>query len=169
MKKTFLLITALLLTACLANAQSQWINYKIDDKVSANLPVQPTRADEHSVFAKGSDSVIYVVATVDFSKLEGHLDSAQLAEMAPTTEFTDELKAGMLSEMPGSTLGDVTAGKWHGYNTFTMEGGNAAGKLKLYVYMVIIGTNMYSLMVVSPEGRDTKGKDVFFASLALNH
>ncbi|MFB9842267.1 hypothetical protein [Mucilaginibacter ginsenosidivorans] len=169
MKKSLLLFAALLFIACIATAQSQWVSYKIDDKLSANLPVQPTRADEHSVFVKGGDSIIYVVATVDFSKLEGHLDSAQLAEMAPTPEFTDELKAGMLSEMPGSTLGDVTPGKWNGYNTFSMEGGNAASKLKLYVYMVIIGTNMYSLMAIVPEGHETKGKDVFFASLALNN
>jgi len=168
MRKITTLLTLVILSAGVARAQSNWVNYKIDDKLSVKFPHQPAVLEEHSVYAKDGDSTLYMVASIDFAKIPQKLDSAQLAAVAPTMEFANEFKGGMLSQMPGSTLGDVTIGKWNGYTSYTMDGGNAANKQKLYTFMVLIGTKIYSLMAIMPENYSTSGKSSFFGSLTLN-
>ena len=167
MKKALLFLITSLLAAQVASAQTGWIDYKIGDKLSVKLPEQPTRLNENGVYVRGSDSTVYIVATVDFFKAEG-LDSAKIAAQAPTAEFANTLKTGMLGQMQGTTLGDVKIGKWKGYTSYTIEGGNATNQLKFYTFMVFIGTNVYSLMAWVPENHDNKEKDDYFNSLVLN-
>jgi hypothetical protein len=169
MKKITLLLAAVMFIAGFARAQTaSWINYKIDEKLSCKMPEQPTQVEEHSVYAKGKDTTVYVVAVVDFAKLATGIDSAQLATMAPTPEFANQFKNGMLGQMPGSTMGDVTIGKWKGHTSYAMDGANAANKQKLYAFMVLIGTKMYSLMVVTPDTHNADAKNNFFATLTTN-
>jgi len=156
-----------LLTA-FAQAQSNWVNYKLDAKLTVKFPQQPARVDEHSIYAKDADTSIYLVALIDYSKLEEHLDSAELAKDAPTTEFADEFKGGIVSQMPGSSLGEVTIDKWNGYTSYKIEGDYATKHKKLYVFVVLIGTKMYGLMAITPEKGSTNGKNYFFSSLTLN-
>ncbi|MDB4902873.1 MAG: hypothetical protein JWQ63_2154 [Mucilaginibacter sp.] len=167
MKKTFFFLVATILFLNIAQAQTGWINYKIDNKLSIKVPAEPTKLDENSVFVKTKDSSVYVIAVVDIFKLAG-LDSATIASQSPTVEFANSFKNGMLGKMPGSTLGDVTIGKWKGYTCYNMDGGNASSKLKIYTFMLFIGTKVYSVMTILPENKNTKEKDAYFNSLVLN-
>ncbi|HEY4323279.1 MAG TPA: hypothetical protein VGN20_04815 [Mucilaginibacter sp.] len=167
MKKLFLLIVLSILLFNVSKAQTAWINYKIDNKLSIKVPSEPAKTDEYSVTAQGTDTLVCVISIIDLKKIAG-IDSATLATMAPTNEFTSSIKTGMLGKMEGYTLGDFKTSKWNGYYCYNVEGGNATTKVKLYTFMVIIGTNIYSLSAVMPDHRSTKDKDDFFASLALN-
>lgn len=169
MKKITLFLAAMIFIAGFARAQTaNWVNYKIDEKLSCKLPQQPTSLEEHSVYIKDKDTTVYVVAIVDFAKIAPTLDSAQLATMAPTPEFANQFKTGMLGQMPGSTLSDVAIGKWKGYTSYSMDGGNTTNKQRLYAFMVLIGTKMYSLMVITPDTHNADAKNNFFASLTTN-
>lgn len=167
MKKTLLFLIATIFILNIAQAQTEWINYKIDNKLSIKVPAEPTKLDENSVYVRTKDSSVYVIAVVDIFKLAG-LDSATIASQSPTAEFANSFKNGMLGKMPGSTLGDVKIGKWKGYTCYNMDGGNASTKLKIYTFMVFIGTKVYSVMTILPENNSTKEKDDYFNSLALN-
>jgi hypothetical protein len=167
MKKLFVLIILNVLLFSVVKAQTDWINYKIDDKLSIKVPATPTKADEYSVMALGKDTLVCVISIVDLQKLAG-IDSATLASIAPTIDFTNSIKTGMLGKMEGFTLGDFKISKWNGYYCYNVEGGNAEKKLKLFTFMVIIGNDLYSMSAVMSDHRDKKDKDVFFSSLALN-
>jgi hypothetical protein len=166
MKKAFLLLFIIVLSTKLTKAQTDWINYKVDDKVSVQLPAQP-QFKQGGQYVKDKDSSVYIVMAIDFVKVAG-VDSVQLAPYEPTPEFANQLKTGILSKMSGSTLGDVKIGKWNGHYSYAMEGGNEAKKLKIYVNMVCWGNTMYALMNIVPEQNSTKGRDYFFASLKAN-
>jgi hypothetical protein len=165
-KKLFLLVAAIFLFT-FTHAQGTWVNYKIDDKISVKLPSEPQQIQEGTTMTKDKDSVIYLTILVDFVKV-AKIDSAGLAPYLATQQFADGLKTGMLSKMPGSTMDDVKIGKWKNYYSYTIEGGNAEKKLKLYTYMVIIGSKMYGLMCIVPVGIGPANKDNFFSSLAIN-
>jgi hypothetical protein len=167
MKKIFFFLVATILFLNIAQAQTEWVNYKIDNKLSIKVPAEPTKLDENSVFVRTKDSCVYVITAIDMQKLAG-LDSATVASQSPTIEFANSFKKGMLGKMPGSTLGDVAIGKWKGYICYNMDGGNVAAKLKIYTFMVFIGTKVYSIMSILPENKNTKEKDIYFNSLALN-
>jgi hypothetical protein len=167
MKKTFLALLIVVLTATFAHAQSDWINYKIDSKLSVKLPSQPTNIDQYSINARTKDSVICIISIINLQKV-ANIDSATLAGMATQADFTSSIRTGMLGKMAGFTLGDFTTGKWHGYYCYNVEGANTASKLKTYTFMVIIGVTLYSLTAILPDDKDTKPRDDFFASLTLN-
>ena len=167
MKKILFFAITALLAINTAHAQSGWINYKIDDKISVKLPGKPTEMQPGTNMITDKDSSVYLTTLVDFVKV-ANVDSAALAPYLSTQEFANGLKTGMLSKMPNSTLGDVKIDKWKGYYSYSVDGGNAEKNFKLYTYMVIIGSKMYGLMAIIPNGNDTKGKDDFFASLTLN-
>jgi len=167
MKKIFLLVITTLLAINIACAQDAWVNYKIDDKLSVKIPDQPTKLDEHSVFFRDKDTSIYIIAIVDVIKTEG-IDSAKMIAEEPTAEYANNLKGGMLGQMPGFTMGDVNISKWKGYTCYTFDGGNTSQKLKIYTFVVFIGRNLYSLITILPENKSPGRKDIFFDSLVLN-
>jgi hypothetical protein len=167
LKKIFLLFIPAILSITLARAQSDWISYKIDNKLSVKVPTQPTQADEYTVISQSKDSVIFVIALIDLQKVSG-IDSTALAGLAPTDEFTSEIKNGMAGKMHGYILGDIKTSRWKGYYCYNIDGTNADKKLKTYTFMVAIGHSIYSLTAVLPDNKDPKVKDNFFASLALN-
>jgi len=167
MKKIFLLVTVTVFSITLACAQVTWVNYKIDNRISVKLPAQPQDVGNSTTLVKDKDSIIYLTILIDFQKV-AQADSATLAPYLPTQDFANGLKTGMLSKMPGSTLGEVKIDKWKGYYAYHVDGENAEKKLKLYTYMVVMGSKMYGLMVIAGSDKSTKGKDDFFDSLALN-
>lgn len=166
MKKALLIFIAIILLTKLANAQTNWIDYKIDNRVSVKMPEQP-QFKNGGLSAKDKDSSVYIVVVVDFVKTAG-VDSTQLAPYEPTPDFANGLKNGMLGKMPGATMGDVKIAKWNGHYCYTVEGGYADRKLKVYAYMVCWGSTMYGLMSIIPEQNSTTSKDDFFASLKAN-
>lgn len=167
LKKTLLFFITAILSVSLVQAQNELISYKIGNKLSVKLPTQPTQADEYTVISQSKDTVTFVIATIDMQKVAG-IDSATLAGMASTDEFTSEIKNGMAGKMQGYTLGDIKPGKWKGYFCYNIDGANADKKLKTYTFMVVIGNILYSLTAVLPDNKDPKVKDEFFSSLVLN-
>ncbi len=159
------LATILIINTCYS--QSELVDYKIDNKVSVKLSMQPSKNDENSVYVKNKDSSVFIVAKFDLYKMAG-IDSAQIAAQAPTKEFADSFKNGMLGKMPGTTMGEVAIGKWKGYISYNMDGGNISKKLKVYAFVFFVGANMYSLLAILPADRSTAGKDNFFGSLVLS-
>ncbi|MFI5138988.1 MAG: hypothetical protein ACHQIM_14285, partial [Sphingobacteriales bacterium] len=166
MKKIFLLLITTILTLNIVHAQTGWINYKIDNKFSVKLPSQPGDV-QGSHIARGKDSVVYIITEVDFVKVAG-IDSATLVPMAPTQDFANSIKTGMLGQMPGFTLGDINVGKWNQLVSYHVEGENTEKRIKTFSFMIVQGSHFYSLTTIVPYGKDTKSKDVFFESLVLN-
>jgi hypothetical protein len=167
MKRIYLVLVATIITINIACAQSGWIDYRIDNKLSVKLPAKPQSINKSSIKAVTKDSLICIVTKVDFFTTV-QMDSTILAPLLPTQEFADELRTGMRGQMAGFTLGDIKIGKWKGYYCYTIEGGNASKKSKLYTFMVIIGSNMYGLSAMMPDKKSTKDKDDFFSSLVIN-
>jgi hypothetical protein len=102
-KKTFYLL--LLLVATLAatkptSAQTSWLTKKIDDRLSVKFPGEPQKTTKNGVDSyifKGSDSISYSSAFIDF-KVVAYADSAALAPIKDTQRFADQLKAGSRSK-----------------------------------------------------------------------
>lgn len=165
--KLLILFIAIIGGISAANAQTTWINYKIDNKLSIELPKEPIPIKETSVYVRDKDTTFYIISVFDMLKTAG-LDSAQIASSAPTVSFAESFKNGIVDKMPGSALRPVDIGKWNGYTCYHIDGGNALKKQKIYIFTVIIGTNLYDLMVISHDNLNPVGKDHFFSSLVLN-
>jgi hypothetical protein len=167
MKKMLAFLFVAGMAVNIACAQSTWITYPIDAKLSVKVPTQPTKADQYSVMSMGNDSCVYVITKVDM-KVAAGLDSATLVGLAPTQEFADGLKSGMLEKMQGYTMGDVKTSKWNGYYSYSVDADNPTTKIKSYTFMIIMGSYLYSLSAVLPESKTSSLKDTFFSSLKLN-
>ena len=167
MKKIYLLLTAIVFFSNFSFAQTSWVDYKIDSRVSAKLPTVPKELLPGTVMSLTTDSTVCIVTKVDFKAAAG-LDSAALAPMLDQKEFTDGLRNGMEGQMKGFTLSDVKTGTFHGWHTFSLDGINEGQKLKSYTYMVIIGQYMYSFTALLKDGGDTKNRDELFASIKVN-
>ena len=167
MKKNLfaLIISASIITA--AKAQSTWTYYKIDSRISAKVPNAPKPIDENSVMSSDNDGCAYIINIADFVKLAG-LDSAKMAPMATIPDFANTLRTALLSKMPGYNLGDVKIGNWKGYPSYYVEGGNTELKIKIYTFMILIGSKLYGLTAVVPDNLTFTGKDDFFSSISLN-
>jgi hypothetical protein len=151
MKKMLAFLFVAGMAVNIACAQSTWITYPIDAKLSVKVPTQPTKADQYSVMSMGNDSCVYVITKVDM-KVAAGLDSATLVGLAPTQEFADGLKSGMLEKMQG----------------YSVDADNPTTKIKSYTFMIIMGSYLYSLSAVLPESKTSSLKDTFFSSLKLN-
>ena len=166
MKKIFISLILILVTCTIVHAQTGWVDYKVDNRVSVKLPSQP-QIKQGYPYAKDKDSSVYIVIAIDFVKATG-IDSTQLLPLEGNPDFGNSLKTGMLGQMPGSTLGDVKIGKWNGHYTYKVDGGNESKKVKEFTYMIAWGNYMYSLIAIVPDGKSTQGKDDFFASVKAN-
>jgi len=167
MKKAVLILIISVLMVNLTYGQTDWITYKIDNKLSIKLPAQPNAIDERTNKVMDKDNNVYLVAVIDLTEAAG-IDSAQLAAYAPKPEFANGIKNGMLKKVPGLSLGDVKVDKWNGYYCYHIEGGNVEKKLKLFTYEIIIGSKMYGFTAMIHEDKNISSKDDFFNSLVLN-
>ena len=169
MKKTFYLLLFVLLASVAAKAQTGWITKKLDDKLSIKFPSEPKLTNNNGLdiyTAKGKDSVGYIANVVDF-KVVANLDSATLASMKDSPMFADQIKSGMSGSMPNFTLGDIAIGKWKTYTTYTIAGTGNTKKDKILIYMLLIGTKMYTLSCLIPPTLVTKNNEVFFGSTEI--
>jgi hypothetical protein len=168
MKKIISLVIITFVSVTIVYAQDGWLSHKADNRISVKFPSEPKEAVAGTFVAHDKDSVGYALTVVDFVAVAG-IDSVALAPMKETPEFAAQLKQGMGSSLPGVTLDDFAVGKWKGFSSYTTKGVNSAKKTKMYTFMVLIGNKLYSLSAVVPDGRSTKGRDDFFASLTLTN
>ncbi|HTK19762.1 MAG TPA: hypothetical protein VL442_09630 [Mucilaginibacter sp.] len=171
MKKIICLFILTVVSASLAFSQTAWVTHKADDKVSVKFPNAPKEVIPGtfiSIEKVGKDSVGYALTVVDFVKVAG-IDSAALAPIKATPEFASQLKTGMTQSLPGVELEDFKISTWKGYTSYTSTGNSPSKKQKMYIFMVLIGTKMYSLAAMVPDGAANTGRDQFFSSLTLTN
>jgi hypothetical protein len=166
MKRIYLFLAAIILTINISLAQTGWVDYKIDNRVSAKLPTAPQTLVEGSVMSLTPDSTVCIVTKVDF-KASANLDSATLAPLLGTEEFAAGLRTGMLQQMNGFTLSEAKTGKLHGQYTYSLDGVSESQKLKSYTLMVVMGQYLYSFTALVKDGRDTTHRDEFFSSIQI--
>jgi ABC-type transporter Mla MlaB component len=167
MKKLFVLLITAFLASNFESAQSSWLNYKIDGKLSTKLPSQPKTLNENSVYALDKDSLVYIVTVVDLKKVV-KLDSAALVPLATTTDFANKIKEGVEQKMHGFAMGDIKIGKWKDYTSYKLTGENDVKQVNSYTLMIIVGSKLYALMTLTPENKTGRGKNSFYSSLKLN-
>jgi hypothetical protein len=167
MKKILLFLFTSVLTFNTLHAQSTWINYSVDSRISVKVPFQPRKADKYSVIATTIDSIIFVIRKVEMKQAAG-LDSAALANLTGTSQFADGIKNEMMTNMKGYLFGDMRQDKWHGYHSYAINADNPTSKTINYTFMFIMGDYLYSFIVISRETKDPKWKEYFFHSIRLH-
>lgn len=168
MKKLLPLVIVALLTVTFVHAQDGWVSHKADNRIAVKFPNEPKEVIAGTFASHDKDSVTYILTLVDFVAV-ANIDSTALAPMQDTPEFAAQLKQGINASLPNVELNDFAIGKWKGHSSYTTTGVNAGQKSKIYMLMVLVGNKMYSLSAIIPDGRTTKGRDDFFASLALTN
>ena len=171
MKKTLALVMAVLLTITIVRAQVGWITHKADNRISVKFPNEPKEVTPGTFVALdkiGKDSVGYSITVVDLEKVAG-IDSATLTPIKATQQFADQLKAGMKQSLTDIDLQDFKISTWKGFTSYSTTGNGATKKQTMYIFMVLIGSKMYSLSSVVPNGVATTGRDEFFSSLTLTN
>lgn len=166
MKKTYYLLLVMLTLSAAAKAQTDWITKNVDEKLSVKFPAEPqtvTRNGIASYLAKGNDSVKYSTTVLDY-KVIAHLDSAALASVKDKQQFADGLRAGIASKKTNYTFGVATVGKWKTYTTYSMSASDNTTKGTLFMYMILIGSKMYTLSCLVPANLATKNNQIFFDS-----
>src|SRR3569833_3298171 len=93
MKKIYLFLAAIILTINFSFAQTGWVDYKIDNRVTAKLPTAPQALMEGTVMALTPDSTVCVVTKIN-NKAVAKLDSAAIAPMLDSATFRDGLRGG---------------------------------------------------------------------------
>jgi hypothetical protein len=135
-------------------AQTAWVTKKIDNKLSVKFPEEPTKTTKNGVetyILKSSDSTSYSSALVDFNVLV-KLDSATLAPIKDTKEFAAQMKDGIAAQKTNYTFSDIVIGTWKNYTTYSMTALDTSKKKKLFTYMILIGSKMYTLSCLVPDG-----------------
>lgn len=170
MKKIF--VTLLTALVCFSSfAQTEWVKQDIDKNFSVGFPVKPEQEEMMgvSLFKHiDSDSVSYVVTFTDLGAFG--MDSATIAEQAPTQEFHEMLKGQFESQIPGVTFTKNEIVPWGNYTTYIFEAEDAEKKNKLYMKAVFVGEVLYVLTSGVPSkaaATKTADKDKFFNSIAV--
>jgi hypothetical protein len=167
MKKILVLLVAIvLLTIAVVRAQQPWVTHKVNDRVSIKFPSTPREFIPGSFMSVVPDSsVVYIFTVVDFAEV-ANLDSAALAPVKATPEFAAELKTGMKRSLPDVNFSDFAIGDFKGFTSYSTSGLDS--KKKRYdMFMFIIGTNFYSLSIVTAYGGLLENRDKFFASIQI--
>jgi hypothetical protein len=169
MKKNYCLLLFVLILSATANAQADWVTKNLDEKISVKLPTEPEKTggigmDVYSV--KGTDGAGYSVSVMDFY-VKAHIDSATLSSFKDNQQFADQVRVTMVSKIPNCTFGDVKIGKWKMYTAYTISGSENAGKGKVSIFIILIGSKMYGFLCMLPDNLQIKNDDVFFGSIDL--
>jgi hypothetical protein len=169
MKKNHFLLCLMLLVAVAANAQTNWVVKKLDDKVAVKFPSEPekvTKNGNDSYIAKEKDSVWYSAVMMDL-KVSANLDSATLAPLKDNPEFVEQLMKGIASQKKNYTFGEVKIDKWKTFTTYYTSATENVTKSSLSIQMIVIGSKMYSFSVRVPADLTTKNAALFFGSIEL--
>jgi len=168
MKRILVCAAVMVLTAAVASAQAGWVTHKADNRISLKFPTQPEEKIPGSFIATSPDSTsVYVFTMVDFVQV-ANIDSVAIAPMKETPEFAAQLKTGILQQLHGVDLADLTIGKWKGFTSYTTTGSDATMR-KYDMFMVIIGNKLYSFSSITKSGASLEGHDIFLKSIMLSN
>ncbi|MES2109612.1 MAG: hypothetical protein V4577_12720 [Bacteroidota bacterium] len=162
-----MLIAATVFAVNTCFAQNDWLLYKIDQHLMVKLPTDPRKLNGNTFIAITKDSTGCIVTRIDFKETAG-LDSAGVAPLLDTKAFADTIRSGLVGRMKGFTLSEMKPGKLNGHYTYLIDGVNQEKKVNAYIYLVAAGQYLYSISALVKDGRGTKEKDYFFASVIIN-
>lgn len=144
-----------------------WVNYKIDSKLTVKFPLYPTKAYKNgTMVAERDSSIYYIVSVSDLTKTIGK-DSTSLANFVTTEEFANNLKSQLAKKSAEDNYGPITPGKWHNYTCYNLEAIEPKTKVKTFYFFVYIGINLYSLTCIVAK-KNNANKNRYFSSLTLN-
>jgi hypothetical protein len=162
MKKLFTLITFVLLTTFIAQAQDGWITYKADNHISIKFPKQPAELIPGTMGAVGVDSVGYGITVIDLNKM-ANVDSATVATIKESPEFADQLRMGIEQGAGNLQLQPFKMGTWQGLTSYTSSGIDADHK-QFKMLMVIYGTKIYNFFTIVPQKAKAEAGEAFLNS-----
>jgi hypothetical protein len=150
-------------------AQTKWINYNIDDKISVKFPSPPNKESDGTLLSLSKDSTaIMSLIILDLAQI-ANIDSATLAQSKENPEFVAGLRNLMNSKSHFVQLDEFKLGKWHGFTSYSSSGIATDTRNKYYnVYMLFIGTKLYLFNAILSATADSKIKDYYFSSIILN-
>lgn len=149
-------------------AQTEWVKQDIDKKFTVGFPAKPEKEEMMGVQVfkyKDADSVSYVVTFTDLGSFG--MDSATIAEQAPTQEFHEMLKGQFEAQLAGITFTKNEIVPWGNYTTYIFEAEDADKKNKLFMKAVFVGEILYVMTSSVPGPVAITNKDKFFNSIAV--
>lgn len=152
-----------------AQAQTDWITKKLDEKLSVKFPSEPEKSTKNGAetyIVKTKDSVKYAAVLLDLNA-SGKLDSATLAKVKDNQQFANQLLNGIASQKPNYTFDDVKIGNWKSYTSYDFSGLDKETKAQLTVKLILIGTKIYSFSCLLPKESPTQTNELFFGSIEL--
>jgi hypothetical protein len=169
MIKNLTIVLLLLFGSIITQAQTNWINYKVDNKISVKFPSKPIQISEETLLSANKDSTAMVSVSILDLAQTAQIDSAQLAKVKEDPAFVANLKDFMNSKSPYVKLEDFKIGKWNGYTNYTSMGVATDPRNKYhYVLMIIIGTKLYLFNAILSATANAEIKDDYFSSITLN-
>jgi len=167
MKKTAIALL-LIFNSIVAAAQTDWVDFKIDNKLSIKFPSKPTQEIDGTLISVTKDSTAFMSAIIlDLAQI-AHVDSATLAQSKENPEFVAGLRNFLNSKNQVVKLDEFKLGKWHGFTSYSSSGVAADIRNKYYsVYMLFIGTKLYWFNVILSATADSKNKDYYFSSVSF--
>ncbi|MDF2384191.1 hypothetical protein JMG10_22155 [Nostoc ellipsosporum NOK] len=145
-------------------AQKDWVKQTIDGTVSVKFPKSAEKIGEAKAYQyKGADSIHYTAALIDLGEMG--LDSATVMNMAGTDMFFTQIQEGIKQEAPNVEMTTAEINNWKDYPAYYMAGTDE-NKTGVFMRVIFIGSKMFSLNVIVPEGQSTTSKDVFFNSFS---
>lgn len=166
--KKFFVTLFVALVGLSAFAQTEWVKQDIDKKFTVAFPAKPQQEEMMGVNIfkyKDADSVSYVVTFTDLGAFG--MDSATIAEQAPTQEFHDMLKGQFEGQLAGFTFTKTEIVPWGNYTTYIFEAEDGEKKNKLFMKAVFVGEILYVLTSSVPAPVAVTNKDKFFSSVAV--
>lgn len=167
--KNLTLALFILFNSIIAQAQTKWINYKIDNKLSVKFPSQPTRMSDDILLSSNKDSTaVFTITVIDVAQI-AKIDSAGLAKAQENPDFIKGMANFMNDKSHYAKLEDFKTSKWNGFTTYTTMGLGSDPRNKYYhVLMIFIGTKLYMFGAILTATANTKVKDDYFSSISLN-
>ncbi|MGZ5285949.1 MAG: hypothetical protein ACXWV0_09630 [Flavisolibacter sp.] len=170
MKKLFLFAALLPL---LSFTLVEWINLKIDDRMSIDFPSQPTEKEMsgNPIWVADVDNNSRVmVMTMDFKNLG--MDSAMLSDELTKPGSFEGFGQGVLQQMPGAKLLAEDSTRTQGYLTFNykIDMGKDTNELNImYCKSIFINTTMYAIYFYEKEGGATEAtRKSYFNSIRIS-
>lgn len=170
MKKVLLFVVAIIAINNLF-AQSEWVRFKMDDRVSVLMPTTPKKGESenpemYSLISKDSSS--FTLMKLDFESYG--LDSAALTAQVETEAFKDQFTNGFMQELEDSKMDSFTVGKLGNYVTYNLAvnyKSKTGDTAKTFTYCVFVGSKLYGFIYASAAAMQ-EDKQKFFDSVKID-